>query len=1040
QDEIAGFIDNTAFADSDQTDPVADTEQVPLVIQRLVLNKQVVDVDAAGDGILNAAGDIIDYNILVSNAGNMVLTNIVVIDPLTNMSEVIDILAPGGVQNFATSYTLTQADIDSNGTVQDEIAGFIDNTAFADSDQTDPAADTEQVPLVIPQLVLDKQVVSIDAAGDGVLNAAGEVIDYRLVVSNTGNLALTNIVVTDPLTGLNTVIGSLAPEGVQNIPTSYTLTQADIDSNGTVEDSIAGFIDNTATADSDQTVPVSDTVQVPIPRSFVLTAEADSVAEGTALTFTVTASAPVAQDTDVVFTVMPGNSQAADQGTGTTNLSDFVAGTFNPVTVTIPEGGTSATYDVTGIDDGLVESPESYTVQAVVADQTLTQSTNLLDRSNISLTQLYIGFFDAAPGKANLTAFEDVVDSGVTIAQIADYLADHPLFANIMATATTSAEQAEILMGHLGLTPDGVDGSPASQFAEFITASIDSGMGFGSIIYNIVDFLSQGDTLSFEFVEIAELLNNKELVADIYSRNNSSSSLSELQSVLDGVTSRSPSTEAEALAFLQNKGVDTTAQTISLTTNQDNVIGTADNDIFLGPVAITGHPLGNLREETLQSFDIIDGGEGIDTALLEIGATDAVTINPAIANVENLDITSLSADTLDMSQIIGATNVNSISSIDALSLNNVGNIIGLGLRNTNSVTTVNYTDDALSGSNDFMSLNLENAGGVIGINNPSPMTFSVDVLNISSSGLRNNVTLSGEALIATHTINISGPSDLNLTYTVPTAVPDIFRVDARTSAGVSSGNHVLDFSQQSEETFVFGGFGSEIISTGSFGDTIFAGAGDDTIFGNFGDDLITGGSGNDTINGQEGADSLNGDTGDDIINGGSGNDSITGGFGADELDGGDGNDTFIFGAGDSLNTSLDRINNIGIGDILDFDLAIDPLNGTDLTFLGFSASSGITSTSLADDIRNAVINNDNAFDNSGDTVYLRLNGNSIAGSDAWYIVQRGHDDDIFTYDAGSDTVIALVGYPPTVPDGFFATLDIVDGNLQVAQELLPPAG
>lgn len=113
--------------------------------------------------------------------------------------------------------------------------------------------------------------------------------------------------------------------------------------------------------------------------TFALTAAADSHSEGSALVYTVTASAAVVADTDVVFSVSVGDSEAANQGTGNTNLNDFASGSLNPVTVTIPAGQTTATFSVTGVADTLTELPENYDVSAVVNGETLTKTTSLLD-------------------------------------------------------------------------------------------------------------------------------------------------------------------------------------------------------------------------------------------------------------------------------------------------------------------------------------------------------------------------------------------------------------------------------------------------------------------------------------------------------------------------------------------------------------------------------------------------------------------------------------------------------------------------------------
>jgi hypothetical protein len=100
-------------------------------------------------------------------------------------------LAPGASQAIPAIYVITQADIDSNATLEPNnvIAGKIDNTATADSDQTTPVSDSEQVPLTQnPVLAIDKVVTGVDTAGNGVLDQAGDIINYNLVVTNNGNV------------------------------------------------------------------------------------------------------------------------------------------------------------------------------------------------------------------------------------------------------------------------------------------------------------------------------------------------------------------------------------------------------------------------------------------------------------------------------------------------------------------------------------------------------------------------------------------------------------------------------------------------------------------------------------------------------------------------------------------------------------------------------------------------------------------------------------------------------------------------------------
>ncbi len=95
------------------------------------------------------------------------------------------------------------------------------------------ASATEGVFAPAPGLSIVKSVLSVGGApGDGPITYAGEVIDYQIVVHNTGNETLTNVTVTDPLTGVASDIGPLNVGATDTIDTSYQVTQTDIDSDG----------------------------------------------------------------------------------------------------------------------------------------------------------------------------------------------------------------------------------------------------------------------------------------------------------------------------------------------------------------------------------------------------------------------------------------------------------------------------------------------------------------------------------------------------------------------------------------------------------------------------------------------------------------------------------------------------------------------------------------------------------------------------------------------------------------------------------------
>ena len=103
---------------------------------------------------------------------------------------------------------MTQADIDNNGGGD----GDIDNTATADSDQTGPASDSAAVPLAqSPALSIEKTVTGVDAdtTPPFLVDAAGDVIWYSILVTNTGNQTLTGVSV--PIRGSRTWTATPAP-------------------------------------------------------------------------------------------------------------------------------------------------------------------------------------------------------------------------------------------------------------------------------------------------------------------------------------------------------------------------------------------------------------------------------------------------------------------------------------------------------------------------------------------------------------------------------------------------------------------------------------------------------------------------------------------------------------------------------------------------------------------------------------------------------------------------------------------------------------
>src|SRR5207253_483723 len=89
-----------------------------------------------------------------------------------------------------------------------------------------------------------------------------DTLSYKITATNNGNINLTGVTVTDslisPLSCTPATPATLAPGAALACTGTHKVTQAEVN---------AGKVENTGTADSDQTSPVTSTVTVPITRT-----------------------------------------------------------------------------------------------------------------------------------------------------------------------------------------------------------------------------------------------------------------------------------------------------------------------------------------------------------------------------------------------------------------------------------------------------------------------------------------------------------------------------------------------------------------------------------------------------------------------------------------------------------------------------------------------------------------------------------------------------------------------------------------------------
>jgi hypothetical protein len=178
------------------------------------------------------AGLTVYERVIVTNTGAMDLSGVTVGDAggngVTGFTLAGSTLAAGASATStavaitaASGYQLDTATV--NGTATDSVGNTAAVTA---SDQ----ANYTGGPLN-PNVSILKTVTSVGGvAGDPAVTYAGEVINYNVVVTNTGNVTLTNVVVTDPTLGITLgTLASLAPGVSKTYTASQIATQAEID-------------------------------------------------------------------------------------------------------------------------------------------------------------------------------------------------------------------------------------------------------------------------------------------------------------------------------------------------------------------------------------------------------------------------------------------------------------------------------------------------------------------------------------------------------------------------------------------------------------------------------------------------------------------------------------------------------------------------------------------------------------------------------------------------------------------------------------------
>ncbi|WP_432743318.1 hypothetical protein ABXJ76_01150 [Methylobacter sp. G7] len=262
--------------------------------------------------------------------------------------------------------------------------------------------------------------------------------------------------------------------------------------------------------------------------------------------------------------------------------------------------------------------------------------------------------------------------------------------------------------------------------------------------------------------------------------------------------------------------------TFTLTTGIDTIVGTAGNDTI----------------QTLQAnfgaLDTIDGGAGTDT--LVVSTTGNLTLTAAqVRNVENLSFNATGATTVSLAGLTGVTSITNNASSAALIVGETTNAVAavgaVNVLNTAQATTIVYSDAAVLGATDAVTLTVSGVtvNAAVNINSTTANASGVETINLVSTGTANAITLTSNDT-ATTRVNISGSTAVTLALggnvtTTATTIDASAATGAVTISGFGTAAHTVTGGTGADRFQFVGELGAtDLINGGAGVDTLSANA------------------------------------------------------------------------------------------------------------------------------------------------------------------------------------------------------------------------
>jgi len=268
-----GSFVNTVKVEFEGGKPFENTDTVTTVdpVRSYTLTKK--SSESTHENGMFKAGETIHYTLTVTNTGNQTLENVEITDTLNAAGTISNIqgadskqdgkvtiftissLAPKAEATITYDYVVQEAD--KGNTISNAAVGTPANPEDPDGEKP---GDNTNNPVENPKLEVKKDIVSITAADGTQKDKAGkadlnDIITYSVTVTNTGNMKLTNVKITDSLEGIQLAEGQSFDLGILEAGEAKTVTYT----YQVKESDLGKSILNTATATGDVPENPADT-------------------------------------------------------------------------------------------------------------------------------------------------------------------------------------------------------------------------------------------------------------------------------------------------------------------------------------------------------------------------------------------------------------------------------------------------------------------------------------------------------------------------------------------------------------------------------------------------------------------------------------------------------------------------------------------------------------------------------------------------------------------------------------------------------------